>query len=86
MPDLEITKYGYDFKRMITENELYKSEDYFPKGVTFTDPQGPENYQDDPKYNIEPANDTKEAKLRVFELVKDMHKKVRFESKNHLAG
>ena len=38
MPDLEITKYGYDFKRMITENELYKSEDYFPKGVTFTDP------------------------------------------------
>ena len=49
MKNLQFSKSGYDFIRMVEEglSEEYRTEEYFPKDVTFKEPDMPIDFKNE---------------------------------------
>ena len=69
MKQLEFVKSGYDFDRMVDEGlpEQYRTEEYFPKDVTFKEPEMPIDFKNEALIMAEET--LKEGQVRGLSLM-----------------
>ena len=79
MIHLEFTKSKFSFEKMLQNNPAFVKLKYFPKDVTFLEPDAPADYKEH-TFNAYPENE-KDAKQRGLMLVELLNKRLLKESK-----
>ena len=79
MKDIEFAKYGFDFRNMLKQVRRYRSEEFFPHGVSFVE-------SPDLDYKQEIQNPYPWTRhryhIQAIELLEKIHKRVDLESYN----